>query len=316
MGAGSSDFARDGARRPSGPAAAAGRAISGVDLRSAFDNAPIGMAVLTPAGVITACNDALGRLLGRPPGRLVGGTFFDVTHPEDLDGARGNCRTMQAGGNRVLRHECRFLRADGTVVWVLVSTSRVPEGPEHRAHLIMHIEDISDRKALEAELVHRALHDPLTGLANRSLLVERIGYALAEPRRPRSHSLLYLDLDGFKQVNDHFGHAAGDEVLRQLARRMTALLRPGDTAARLGGDEFAVLCVGADPLRASVVAERLRAAAAEPFVIDGRPVALSATVGVSTSDLGAGPPLRDPIDLVRRADLHMYETRRQRRAAR
>jgi diguanylate cyclase (GGDEF)-like protein/PAS domain S-box-containing protein len=287
-------------------------AISDRELRSAFDNAPIGMAVMSPVGVITACNAALCRLLGRAPERLVGGTFFDVTHQDDLDAALHNCKLMQAGGSRILRHECRFRHADGALIWVLLSVSRVPDRPDHPAHLIMHVEDITHRKALEAELVHRALHDPLTGLANRRLLVERIGHALDGTARPaRPHCLLYVDLDGFKDVNDRYGHSAGDEVLRQLAQRMTALLRPEDTAARLGGDEFAILCVDAEPRHADVVAERLRAAAAEPFVIDEHTVVLSATVGVSTSD-PAGPSRADPADLVRRADLHMYETKRRR----
>jgi diguanylate cyclase (GGDEF)-like protein/PAS domain S-box-containing protein len=289
------------------------RAASDIDLRSAFENAPIGMAVLTPLGVITACNAALGELLGRPPENLIGGTLFDVTHPDDLDGAKYNCALMQAGGSRILRHECRFLSADGSVVWVLISTSRVPADSDRPAHLIMHIENISNRKALEAELVHQALHDPLTGLANRNLLVDRIDQALAgTDRGARPHCLLYLDLDGFKQVNDRYGHAAGDEVLKLLAGRMSALLRPEDTAARLGGDEFAILCTNAEPRHAEAIAERLRAAVAEPLTVDGQQLVLSATIGVSSSGMTDDPPPADPADLLRRADLEMYERKRRR----
>lgn len=292
------------------------RAASDIDLRSAFENAPIGMAVLTPLGVITACNAALGDLLGRPPEELIGGTLFDVTHPDDLDGATYNCALMQAGGSRILRHECRFRSADGSVVWVSISTSRVPADSGRPAHLIMHIENISDRKALEAELLHRALHDPLTGLANRNLLVDRIDQALAgTDSGARPHCLLYLDLDGFKQVNDRYGHAAGDEVLRLLAGRMSALLRPGDTAARLGGDEFAILCVNADPRHAETIAERLCGAVAEPLVVDGQQLVLSATVGVSSSGTTDDPSPAGPDDLLRRADLQMYERKRRRASA-
>ena len=155
--------------------------------------------------------------------------------------------------------------------------------------------------------------DPLTGLANRRLLVDRIDQALTgTDRGARSHCLLYLDLDGFKQVNDRYGHAAGDEVLRLLAERMSALLRPEDTAARLGGDEFAILCVNADPRHAETIAERLRAAVAEPLFVDGQQLALSATVGVSSSDVADDPPPADPADLLRRADLEMYQRKRQR----
>jgi diguanylate cyclase (GGDEF)-like protein/PAS domain S-box-containing protein len=282
-------------------------AVSRHDLLSAFDNAPIGMAVLTPAGVITACNAAMGRLLARDATGLVGRTFFDVTHPDDLDDARLRCAEMQADGARVVRHECRFVLPDERVIWVSVSTARVPATPQRPAHLIMHIEDVSDRKRLEAELHHRALHDPLTGLANRTLLAERMREVLARRgRHARVGHLFFLDLDGFKNVNDRFGHAAGDAVLTQLAQRILALLRTGDVAARLGGDEFAVLCDDTEPQHAVSIAERLRMAAAEPFVVDGSTIRLSAAVGCCTTDH------TDPAALLREADRRMYEGKRRR----
>ena len=282
--------------------------VGGPSLRSAFDNAPIGMAVVTPLGVIISCNEALGALLGRTAGELVGGTFFDVTHPDDLPLARLHCESMQRGGTRVLGHECRFIRADDLTLWVLVSTSRVPEVPGHPAHLIMHIQDISDRKALEAELTHRALHDPLTGLPNRALLMDRLEHALGRSRRSSNPTcVFFLDLNGFKAVNDTHGHGAGDAVLQQLARRLSAILRPGDTAARLGGDEFVVLCEDTDSEQAEVVAGRLRDAAAEPFTLDGHTVLLTAAVGVTTSDVDLdGLGQLDPETMLRRADRQMY----------
>jgi PAS domain S-box-containing protein len=135
--------------------------------------------VLDPDGTIAACNPAVGQLLRREPADLIGGTFFEITHPADLDEAKRNCAMMQDGLDGIVRHECRFLRSDGDVVWVLVSTSRVPATVDRSAHLIMHIEDVTERKHLEAELHHRALHDPLTGLANRALLAQRIREAQA-----------------------------------------------------------------------------------------------------------------------------------------
>ena len=165
-----------------------------------------------------------------------------------------------------MRHECRFVLPGERVIWVSVSTSRVPETPDRPAHLIMHIEDVSDRKRLEAELSHRALHDPLTGLANRTLLAERMREVLGRSgRHARPGHLFYLDLDGFKAVNDRFGHAAGDAVLTQLAPRIVALLRVGDIAARLGGDEFAVLCEDTEPHHAAAIADGSATAAADPF---------------------------------------------------
>ena len=300
-----------------GPAPAVGAGpVTPADLRSAFDNAPIAIAVVTPSGAVTGCNDALGALLGVAPADLVGRTFFDVTHVEDLPLARDSCERMQSGAASVLHHECRFLHADGGVLWVSVSSSRVPAAAGRPAHLIMHIQDIGERKALEAQLLHRALHDPLTGLANRTLLLDRVGHALDRARRKGGPvSLLFLDLDGFKAVNDAHGHDAGDAVLVELARRVTSALRPGDTAARLGGDEFVVLCDGAGPEQAAGVAGRLRAAAAAPFDLgDGVVVGLSAAVGTSStapSPQGAAP---DPVTLLREADQQMYLAKRARDA--
>ncbi len=293
-----------------------GQPVGGSSLRSAFDNAPIGMAVVTPTGVIINCNEALATLLGRTPDELVGGTFFDVTHPSDLPVAHLHCEAMQHGGLRVLAHECRFVRADELTLWVQVSTSRVPEAPGHPAHLIMHIQDISDRKALEAELTHRALHDPLTGLPNRTLLMDRLEHALGRSRRSANPTcVFFLDLNEFKTVNDTFGHGAGDSVLKQLAARLAGILRPGDTAARLGGDEFVILCENTDTDQAAVIAGRLRDAAAEPFTLDGHSVLLTAAVGVTTSDVDPdGVGEHDPETILRRADRQMYAAKPRRGA--
>jgi diguanylate cyclase (GGDEF)-like protein/PAS domain S-box-containing protein len=280
-----------------------------LSLRSAFDYAPIGMAVLTPDGVVITCNAALGELLGRVPESLAGTTLFQVTHADDRPQAQQNCALIRSGTQRILRHECRLVRGDTTPVWVLVSTAAVPEAPGRPAHLIMHIEDIDERKALEAELVYRAQHDPLTGLANRHLLKQRLDDALCEDSR-RS-CLLFVDLDGFKAVNDRHGHIAGDLVLQQLAQRLTALLRPQDVCARLGGDEFVVLCVDTEPHQADAIADRLRAAVAEPFTVDGRTIEITAAVGVGATGVARSTPV-DANGLIRQADERMYEAKRRR----
>jgi diguanylate cyclase (GGDEF)-like protein/PAS domain S-box-containing protein len=287
------------------------KATGSVDLlahsvRSAFEYAPTGIAVLTPAGVVITCNPALGELLGRTPASLKGTALFALAHPDDRQAAQRNCR-VQTGSQRILRHQCRFVRADGRAIWVLVSTAAVPEAPDRPAHLITHVEDIDARKALEAELLHRAQHDPLTGLANRALLAQRIDDALIRQVRPSC--LLFVDLDGFKCVNDQYGHAVGDQLLQQLAQRLTALLRPQDVCARLGGDEFVVLCVDTQPHQAETIAERLRAAVAEPFAIEGLAITITAAIGVSASDVTTAI---DPAHLLRQADERMYEAKRRR----
>jgi diguanylate cyclase (GGDEF)-like protein/PAS domain S-box-containing protein len=275
-------------------------------VHSAFHNAPMGVAVTGLDGVIVACNPALGELIGMDPAALLGGALYDVIHPDDVDDARQHCATMLANELRVMRHECRFRRMDRRDIWVSISISRAPAAAGGLEHKVIHVENISERKKREAELSHQALHDPLTGLANRALLSERIrDFLCHRGRHARPSHLFYLDLDGFKAVNDRFGHAAGDAVLVQLAHRLTALLRAGDTAARLGGDEFAVLCEDIEPHHAVAIAERLRAAAAQPFCVDGNEITLSAAVGCCRVHSA------DPADVLREADRRMYETKRR-----
>ncbi len=275
--------------------------------RTAFDEAPIGMAVLTVDGTVLGTNEALQGLLGRAAADLEGRTLFELTHPDDLALARSNCQAMTNGLRRVVRHESRLLQPSGAVVWVLISTSRAARG---EPHLIMHVEDISERKQLEEELVRRAVHDPLTGLPNRVLLLDRLDHALERSRRAATPTcLLYLDLNGFKTVNDTYGHAAGDAVLYELAHRITGIVRSSDTAARLGGDEFAVLCEDTTHEQAVLLAARLRSAARRPFDIRrARTVTLSAAVGVGVTD---GRSRAGEEDVARAllacADRRMYE---------
>ena len=134
------------------------------------------------------------------------------------------------------------------------------------------IEDITERKALEAQLVHRSLHDPLTGLPNRILFQDRLRHALERGHREHTPTcVLIIDLDGFKAINDAHGHPMGDLVLVAFAERLRSVLRASDTAARLGGDEFSIVCENTDAADAEVLAERLRAAVDEPLLARGHP---------------------------------------------
>ncbi len=162
-----------------------------------------------------------------------------------------------------------------------------------------------------AEFAHQALHDPVTGCANRVLLLDRLDHSLAQSaRRPGSPALLLLDLDGFKEVNDTLGHAAGDRLLREVAQRLLAAVRPEDTVARLGGDEFVVLVEQVpSPAQAAPVVERVSAAFAAPFhPEEGVEIRLGASVGVHTP-----APGEDPADALRTADLAMYRVKRRRK---
>jgi diguanylate cyclase (GGDEF)-like protein len=179
--------------------------------------------------------------------------------------------------------------------------------------LVMTIRDVTDRKLFEQQLEHQAFHDPLTGLANRALLTNRVEHALSRShRRPTKPAIIYLDLDNFKRVNDSQGHDAGDQVLLEVARRLRLTLRDGDTAARLGGDEFAVLLEDtADVEEAGFIADYVRDELTRPISLEAGALSIGGSMGIVRADgheTGA-------IELLRNADIAMYEAKRHARGS-
>ncbi len=273
----------------------------------AFHDAPVAMAVCHDEGRLVVANAALGSLLGRDVEDLLGDTLFGITHPDDVLAARAACRALQRG-TAVSRQETRLHTARGDVVTVLVSGARLDEGDDSD-HVVLHLEDIGPRKELEARLTHQALHDPLTGVANRALFLDRLEHALAHAdRESETLTVLFVDVDRLKSVNDSHGHAIGDDVLVAVARHLDSLTRPGDTVARLGGDEFAVLCPRTGPDEAPLLAARIREVAA----LDG----LSTRVSLPTASVGIAVARRGdrPEQVLHRADTAMYASRRRRRS--
>ena len=207
------------------------------------------------------------------------------------------------------RWEYRLRARDGRVVWVIDDEAVISRDADGRATMVQGIlVDISDRKDLEEQLRHQALHDPLTGLPNRVLFVDRLSHALVRRGADGGVAVLFVDLDEFKAINDTLGHAAGDELLRMVAERLTTVLRAEDTACRLGGDEFAFLLEDAPRDRVISVAERILAALAEPFEIGGHAAALSASIGIAVgggadSSASSGETADE---LLRDADTAMY----------
>ena len=206
------------------------------------------------------------------------------------------------------RWEYRLLARDGRVVWVIDDEAVISRDADGSPSMVQGIlVDISDRKDLEDQLRHQALHDPLTALPNRVLFVDRLSHALVRRQRASGIAVLFVDLDDFKAINDSLGHAAGDELLRLVADRLVRVLRAEDTACRLGGDEFAFLLEDADRARAETVARRILAALAAPFQLGDRSASLTASIGVATRDsLVDGDAEQTADELLRDADTAMY----------
>lgn len=250
-------------------------------------------------GRITFLSPSAEAVFGQVPATVLGRHVFDV------DAADGTRRTLEELGGvppgETLTRETVLHRADGSPVHVRVTVTNLLADPAVRGY-VANIHDISDHKAFEALLSQQAREDALTGLANRAQLDELLAGARD---RSESFAVLFVDLDGFKTVNDDFGHDAGDEVLRQLAQRLRAAVRAGDEVVRLGGDEFVVVAPGCDGDGARRVAAALRACMEEPFGVDGRLATVGASVGIAVG----GPATTDLAALVREADLDMYRTK-------
>jgi diguanylate cyclase (GGDEF)-like protein/PAS domain S-box-containing protein len=289
-------------------------ALPPADRRSAFANAPTGIALTTPAGVLVDANPALCDLLGRPADELHGHSVLDFVHPEARAAAAEAHALLTAHRTRPMRLETRLVRADSSEVPVQVTASWVEETDDGQAaHLVMIVEDITERKALEAQLVHRSLHDALTGLPNRLLFQDRLWHALERGHREHTPTcVLIMDLDGFKAINDELGHPMGDLVLISFAERLRSVLRASDTAARLGGDEFSIVCENTERGEAQVLADRLRAAVTEPLSLSGTNVSVGISIGIGSAP-GGDEPGEVCERVIREADDAMYADKAERR---
>jgi len=218
---------------------------------------------------------------------------------------------ISTGGKSIRDMELVRRRRDGSFVDVSLTGSPIYGDDGNVVGIASIGRDISDRKRLEQELSHQAVHDSLTGLPNRALLADRLSQALAGAvRRDALVSVLFLDLDQFKAVNDTNGHLVGDELLVEVAERLRTAVRPSDTLARFGGDEFVIVCEDADVAEAQCIADRLMTALKDPIEIAGSLHYVSASIGIATS-----PPLEaDASSLLRYADTAMYDAKARGRA--
>jgi diguanylate cyclase (GGDEF)-like protein/PAS domain S-box-containing protein len=267
---------------------------------------PSGILSADARGWVVYCNHAAEQILNLPTDRIHGRGWVDVVQADDL------ADVMEAAGLVIrtgVAQQATFRIQTGLFVrWA--TAKFVPLGAgERRAGWIATLDDITDRRRAESQLAHRATHDALTELPNRTLLEDRLEQACA--RLSRDHgwvTVLFVDLDDYKEVNDSLGHTAGDHVLCEVGRRLRRVLRPADTVARLGGDEFVAVCEGIGEREAEQIAERIDAALEVPMLVDGEHVRVTASVGsASTCDSQA-----DPAELLVRADQSMYRVKRTR----
>jgi diguanylate cyclase (GGDEF)-like protein/PAS domain S-box-containing protein len=299
--------------------------------RTAFDTAPVGMMLVgltgDQAGRILRVNQTLCSFTGRSEAELLSLDVHTLTHHEDRLACVESFAPFLSGQAHHAQVEKRYEHSDGSTRWGLLSATVTEPGPRpgpgpgpevgvapqnggapHGGQeLLCLIEDITARRQAEEALRHQALHDALTGLANRALLSDRLEHALAAAARSgRPVGVLYLDLDGFKNINDGAGHSAGDEALQLVARRIGGCVRPGDTVARPGGDEFVVLCPDADSTsNLQVVAERIRTALGEPLPLQAGTFGIGVSIGLTMST-----PRSNGEQLLRQADEAMYSAKR------
>ncbi|MGP3981081.1 EAL domain-containing protein [Streptomyces sp. KR80] len=270
--------------------------------------------IAAPSGVLRYVSPAATGVYGIDPDELVGSELPSLIHPEDLGVVVHEVRRFLAAHpdeEPTTRIEYRFRAGGGRPggdKWLNVESTV----NRHHGGLILNSRDVTERVRLQAQLRHNAEHDPLTDLPNRAVFTERVRQALSGRRTTDlGTAVLFIDLDGFKAVNDRLGHQAGDELLIQAARRLQESIRAGDTAARLGGDEFAALILGdgtkdaaARERRIVEVADRLRLCLSRPYDVSGTDVRVAASIGVAFADSGTGPT-----DLMRNADLAMYRAK-------
>ncbi|HEX8352756.1 MAG TPA: EAL domain-containing protein [Pyrinomonadaceae bacterium] len=276
--------------------------------RSAFDNATIGMAVVSLQGRWLQVNRSLCEIVGYSEGELLESDVQRVTHRDDLVALDEQMMRFTAGAVSSHQTEVRYCHKGGKEVWAHLGMSLVRDGEARPLHLIFQIQDITDRKRAEEQLLHDAFHDALTGLPNRALFMDHVKMAIQRSRRSgdRLFAALFLDLDRFKIINDSLGHMVGDQLLVGIAHRLEACLRPGDTVARLGGDEFTILLEDLSAMEDALdVARRVQEAVTQPFNIGGHEVFTTASIGIALSN----PGYDRAEDLLRDADTAMYRAK-------
>ena len=281
--------------------------------RLTFEMAPIGMAISTLKGKFTRVNYALSNALGYSQAELLELSFAEISHPDDWETHHNLEKMLINSEESNFQIEKRFIAKDGRIVDTLLKVVVVCDANNKPLHFNNQIVDITERKNMEQQLIHDALHDALTGLPNRALFMDRLEQQLKRSQRQGGYlfAVLFLDLDRFKVVNDSVGHLIGDKLLIEIGRRLEKSIAPTDTVARLGGDEFTILLEDiSSKSQAILVAESIYQTLTFPFHIQGYELFTTASIGIALSSHG----YEKPEDILRDADLTMYSAKEQGKA--
>ncbi|GEA86553.1 sensor domain-containing diguanylate cyclase [Cellulomonas cellasea] len=261
--------------------------------------------ITEPGGTIRYVSPSVLRVLGRDPDALLGRHVLDLAHPDDHRVARAAVGSVAATSGAAATYEMRLRHADGSWRWLEIVASNLVHEPSVEGW-VSNARDVTETREVQERLSHQATHDALTGLANRVLFGDRVQAAVTSAAPGERLSLVLVDLDDFKSVNDTLGHAVGDGLLVEVAERMRAALRTTDTVARLGGDEFAILLTGLDRDAVDAVLVRIVDALLAPVEVDRHRLVVRASFGVVEGVRGD-----DPAELLRQADIAMYEAKRR-----
>jgi diguanylate cyclase (GGDEF)-like protein/PAS domain S-box-containing protein len=274
----------------------------------AFDNAPIGMALVSLNGQWLQVNHSLCRILGYAESEMLESNVQAVSHSEDLNKFSAEIKQLLDGQISALQTETRYIHKQGHEIFVLIGISLLNEEEHHLSQMIFQIQDITDRKRAEEQLLYNAYHDALTGLPNRAWFVELLKAALknAKQHDDSNFAVLFLDLDRFKIINDSIGHIYGDYLLIDIAERLKRCVRLEDQIARLGGDEFTILIQDIQDFKVVTdIAERIQEEISQPFHLSGYETFTTASIGIAVYS----SEYHQPEELLRDADTAMYEAK-------
>lgn len=281
--------------------------------RLSFNNAAIGMALVSLTGQWLKVNPSICKIVGYSEEELLKIDFQTITYADDLEADLNYVRQLLDGTIENYNMEKRYIHKNGNLVWILLSVSLVRDLENKPVYFIAQIQSINAQKEAEDALKTIAYHDPLTGLANRTLLEHLFNKEMAHAKRQNTNlAVFFIDLDHFKRINDKMGHEAGDTILKVFAERALHAIRGKDILARLGGDEFILIVTDiSDQHAVETVAKKIYELMATPVDIKGTKISISLSIGISLFPENG----RDIENLMKRADSALYQVKKEGRNA-